>query len=120
MLDLATSSLQVFQSFLERVHGGINKKVYLNLVAIEVKNEVDGIVPIVFELRKEVEETICVEINIKEKVEDLITFGIKQEVEFEVQDLGIMPKKANLSAIPKLVHEYTNKYSQYLYYHCVH
>jgi hypothetical protein len=99
MLDLATNSSQDFQSFLERRHGGINKKIYLDLVAIEVKKEVDGIVPIVFELSKEVEETICVEINIKEKVENLITFGIKQEVEFEVQDLGIVPKKAYLSAI---------------------
>jgi hypothetical protein len=60
MLDLAASSLQDFQSFFERLHGGINKKLYLNLVAIEVKKEVDGIVLVVFELRKEVEETICV------------------------------------------------------------
>jgi hypothetical protein len=37
---------------------GINKKVGLDLVAIEVKKEVDGIVLVVFELRKEVEETI--------------------------------------------------------------
>jgi hypothetical protein len=50
------------------------------LVAIEVKKEVNGIVPIVFELSKEAKETICVEINTKEKLEDLITFGIKQEV----------------------------------------
>ncbi len=87
------------------------------MVAIEVKKEVDGIGLVVFETRKEVEETICVEINITEKVENFITFGIKQEVEFEVQDLRIVPKKAYLSAIPKLVQEYTNKYSQYLYYH---
>jgi len=120
LLDLITSSLQEFQSFLERLHGGINKKLYLDLVAIEVKKEVDGIGLVVFELKKEVKKTICVQINIKEKVEDFITFGIKQEVEFEVQDLRIVPKKAYLSAIPKLVHEYTNKYSQYLYYHWVH
>jgi hypothetical protein len=111
--------LQEFQSF-RRLCGGINKKVYLNLVAIEVKKEVDGIVHVVFELKKEVEETIFVEINSKEKVEELITFGIKQEVEFEVQVLGIVPKKAYFNAIPKLVQEYTNKYSQYLYYHWVH
>ncbi len=73
------------------------------MVAIEVKKEADGIVHVVFELKKEVKETIFVEIITKEKVEDLITFGIKQEVEFEVQDLRIVPKKAYLSAIPKLV-----------------
>jgi hypothetical protein len=103
MLDLTTSSLQVFQSFLERLHGEINKKVYLDLVAIVAKKEVDGIVHVVFELRKEVEEIICVEINTKEKVEDFTAFGIKQEIEFEVQDLRIVPKKAYLNAIPKLV-----------------
>jgi hypothetical protein len=47
MLDLATSSLQEFQSFLERLHGGINKKVYLDFVAIKFKKEVDGIVLVV-------------------------------------------------------------------------
>jgi hypothetical protein len=117
MLDLATSSLQKFQSFLERLQGGINKKVDLDLVTIEVKKEVNSIVPIVFKLRKEVEETVCVEIEIKEKVKDSTTFGIKQEVEFELQDIAIMLKKADLNGMPKLVQEYTNKYSQYLYYH---
>jgi hypothetical protein len=73
------------------------------LVAIQVKKEVNGIVLVVFELRKEVEETICVEIDIKEKVEYLITFGIKQEVEYELQDLGIVANKAYLSGIPKLL-----------------
>jgi hypothetical protein len=102
------------------LQGGINKKVGLDLVAIEVKKKVDGTVLVVFELRKEVKETICVEIEIKEKVEDPTTFGIKQEVEFELQDLGIMLKKANLSGIQKLMQEYTKKYSQYLYYHWVH
>lgn len=53
-------------------------------------------------------------------VEDPITFGIKQEVESKLQDLGIVQEKANLSGIPKLVQEYTNKYSPYLYYHWVH
>ncbi len=85
------------------------------MVVIEVKKEVDSIV-VVFEL-KEVKETICVEIEIKEKVEDPTTFGIKQEAKFELQDLGIVLEKANLSGIQKLVQEYTNKYSQYLYYH---
>jgi hypothetical protein len=120
MSDLTASSMQKFQSFLERLQGGINKKVNLNLVAIEIKKEVDGIVLVVFELRKEVEETICVEIEIKEMVEDLTTFGIRQEVEYELQDLGIMATKAYLSGIPKLLQEYTNKYSQYFYYHWVH
>ncbi len=92
------------------MQGGINKKVGLDLVAIEVKKEVDGIILGVFELRKKVEKTICAEIEIKEKVEDPITFGIKQEVEFELQVLGIVPKKADLSGIQKLVQEYTNKY----------
>jgi hypothetical protein len=73
------------------------------LIAIEVQKEVNGIVPVVFELRKEVKETICVEIEIKEKVEDLITFGIKQEVEYELQDLGIVANKAYLNGIPKLL-----------------
>jgi hypothetical protein len=109
MLDVATSSLQKFQSFLERLQGGINKRVDLDLVAIEVKKEVNGIVPIVFNLRKEVEETICVEIEINEKVENPTTFGIKQEVEFELQDLGILLEKADLIGMPKLVQEYTNK-----------
>jgi hypothetical protein len=116
MLDVATSSLQKFQSFLERLQGGINKKLDLDLVAIEVMKEVNGIVPIVFKLRKEVEKTICVEIEINKKVEDRTTFGIKQEVEFELQDLGIMLEKPNLNGMPKLVQEYTNEYSQYLYY----
>jgi hypothetical protein len=111
MLDPATSSLQKLQSFLERLQSGINKKVGLDLVVIEVKKDVNGIIPIVFNLMKEVEETICVEIEIKEKVVDLITFRIKQEVEFELQDLGIMLKKADLNGMPKLVQEYTNKYS---------
>jgi len=102
------------------LQGGINKKVGLYLVAIEVKKEVDGIVLVVFELRKEVEETICAEIEIKEKVQDPTTFGIKQKVEFELEDLGIVPKKVDLNDIQKLVQEYTNKYSQYLYYHWVH
>jgi hypothetical protein len=86
------------------------------LVAIEVKKEVDGRVHVVFELRKKVEETICVEIEIKEKVEDLTTFEIKQEVEYELQDLGIVARNAYLNGIPKLLQEYTNKYSKYLYY----
>jgi len=59
------------------LQGGINKKVGLDLVAIEVKKKVDGIILVVFELRKGVEETICVEI----KVQDPTTFEIKQEVE---------------------------------------
>ncbi len=80
------------------------------LVAIEVKKEVDGIVLVVFEL-KVVKETICAKIEIKEKVEDPTTFGIKQEVKFELQDLRIMLEKADLSGIQKLVQEYTNKYS---------
>jgi hypothetical protein len=88
---------------LERLQGGINKKIDLDLVAIEVKQKVDGIVLVVFELRKEVEETICVEIEIKGKVEDPTTFGIKQEVEFELQDLRIVLEKADLSGISKLV-----------------
>jgi hypothetical protein len=75
MLNLTTSSLQEFQSFLERLQGGINKKIDLNLVAIEVKQEVDNIIHVVFELRKEVEETIFVEIEIKEKIENPTTFG---------------------------------------------
>jgi len=87
MLDIATRSLQKFQSFFERLQGRINKKVNLNLVAIEVKKEVNGIVSIVFKLRKEVEETVCVEIEIKEKIKNLTTFGIKQEVEFKLQNL---------------------------------
>jgi hypothetical protein len=90
------------------------------LVAIEVKKEVDGIIHVVFELRKEVKETVSVEIEIKEKVEDPITFGIKLEVESKLQDLGIMQEKVNLNGIPKLVQEYTDKHSQYLYYHWVH
>ncbi len=73
------------------------------MVAIQVKKEVNGIVLVVFELRKEVEETICVEIEIKEKVEHLTTFGIKQEVEYELQDLGIVANKAYLNDIPKLL-----------------
>jgi hypothetical protein len=40
---------------LERLQGGINKKIDLDLVAIEVKQEIAGIVFVVFELRKEVE-----------------------------------------------------------------
>jgi len=103
MSSLATSSLQEFQPFLERLQGGINKKLDLELVAIEVKHEVNGIVHVVFELREEVEETICVEIEIKEKVEDPTTFGIKQEVEYELQDLRIVLEKVDLSGIPKLV-----------------
>jgi F0F1-type ATP synthase delta subunit len=81
------------------------------LVAIEVKKEVDGTIHVIFELRKEVEEIISAKIEIKEKVEDPIIFGIILEVEFELQDLGIMQEKTNISGIPKLVQEYTNKYS---------
>ncbi len=55
MLNIIASSLQEFQSFLERLQGGINKKIDLDLVAIEVKQEIAGIVFVVFELRKEVE-----------------------------------------------------------------
>jgi hypothetical protein len=99
------------------LQSGINKKVGLNLVTIEVKKEVDDLVLVVFELKKEVEETICAEIEIKEKVKDPTSFGIKQEVESELQDLIIVPEKANLSGIQKLVQEYTNEYSQHLYYH---
>jgi lipopolysaccharide biosynthesis regulator YciM len=93
------------------LQSGINKKIGLDLVTIEVKKEVDDLVLVVFELRKEVEETICAEIEIKEKVEDPTTFGIKQEVESELQDLRIVPEKADLSGIQKLVQEYTNEYS---------
>jgi len=60
------------------------------LVVIEVKQEVDGIIFVVFELKKEVEKTICVEIEIKKKVEDPTTFGIKQKIKYELQDLGLM------------------------------
>ncbi len=101
------------------MQGGINKNVGLDLVAIEVKKKVYSIVLVVFELGKEVEETINAEIEIKEKVEDPTTCGIKQEVNPKLQDLGIVLKKANLSGIQKLVQEYTNKYSQYLYYHLI-
>jgi hypothetical protein len=41
------------------LQGGIDKKVGLDLVAIEVKKEVDSIILVVFELKKEVQETIC-------------------------------------------------------------
>jgi hypothetical protein len=50
MSNIATSSLQEFQSFLERLQGGINKKIDLDLVTIEVKQEVDGIILVVFDL----------------------------------------------------------------------
>jgi len=90
MSDLTINSLQEFQSFLEKLQGGINKKIKLNLVAIQVNKEVNGIVHAIFELRKEVEEIVSVGIKIKEKVENPTTFGIKQEVKSKLQELGIM------------------------------
>jgi len=55
MSHLASSSLQEFQSFLKRLQVGIDKKVKLDFIAIEVKKEVDEIILAIIELRREVE-----------------------------------------------------------------
>jgi hypothetical protein len=50
MSNLVASSSKEFQSLLERLQGGINKKIDLDLVAIEVKQEIDAIILVVFDL----------------------------------------------------------------------
>ncbi len=65
------------QSFLKRLQVGIDKKVKLDFITIEVKKKVDETILAIIELRREVEETICVEIEVKEEVENPTTFGIK-------------------------------------------
>jgi hypothetical protein len=37
----------------------------------------------------------------------------------QVQKEEVMQKNVELNGIPKLMHEYTNKYSNYIYYHWV-
>jgi len=69
--------LQELQSFFKILQVGIDKKVKLDFIAIEVKKEVDETILVIIELSREVKETICVEIEVKEEVENPTTFGIK-------------------------------------------
>jgi hypothetical protein len=43
----------------------------------------------------------------------ILTFAIKLE---QGEEDEVVHKKAELNGIPKLVQEYTNKYSNYIYY----
>ncbi len=75
-----------------------------------------------FEIKEELEKvpiTIIIKeegFDIKEEVEKIpITIIVKEEVK-ELAKLKIVLKESNLSNIPKLVQEYSVKYSNYIYY----
>ncbi len=65
--------------------------------------------------REEEVEEVLPTIETKKKLEIVIpTFAIKLE---QVEEDEIVQKKEKMNGIPKLVQEYTNKYSNYIYYH---
>jgi hypothetical protein len=99
-------SLEKFESFLEKLQNGINRGLDGELVAYKIKE--------VKVKREEVEEVLPT-IETKEELEIVIpTFVIKLK---QVEKNEIVQKKEKLNGIPKLVQEYINKYSNYIYYH---
>jgi hypothetical protein len=69
------------------------------------------------EVKREKEvETVSPTCEIKEVETVIPTVAIKLK---QVQKEEVMQKNVELNGIPKLVHEYTNKYSNYIYYHWV-
>jgi len=101
--------LQKFESFLERLPNGINKGLDGELVASKIKE--------VKVKREEEVKEILPTIETKKELKIVIpTFAIKLK---QVKEDEIVHKKEKLNGIPKLMQEYTNKYSNYIYYHWV-
>lgn len=59
MSHLASNSLQKLQSLFKTLQVGIDNKVKLDFIAIEVKKQVDETILAIIELRREVRDNLC-------------------------------------------------------------